>query len=132
MDMTKKVIDLRSDTVTKPSRGMLEAMLSAKVGDDVFGDDPTVNALQSAVAKLLGKQAGLFVPTGTMGNQVAIRTHTAHGDEVVLDYESHIFRYEVAAAAVVSGVQFNAIPGPGGILTAQQVADAILPLWYRE
>ncbi len=127
MDMTKKVIDLRSDTVTKPSRGMLEAMLSAKVGDDVFGDDPTVNALQSAVAKLLGKQAGLFCPSGTMANQVAIKTLTQAGDEVILDYESHIFRYEVGAAAVVSGLQFNAITGPGGILDASQIEKTIRP-----
>ncbi|HTY07611.1 MAG TPA: threonine aldolase family protein, partial [Candidatus Edwardsbacteria bacterium] len=123
-----KILDFRSDTVTRPSRGMLDAMLSAKLGDDVFGDDPTVNALQDAAARLLGKQAGLFCPSGTMANQVAIKTLTQAGDEVILDYESHIFRYEVGAAAVVSGLQFNAITGPGGILNAAQIEKAIRPV----
>ncbi|MRR08675.1 low-specificity L-threonine aldolase [bacterium] len=122
-----KAVDLRSDTVTRPTRGMLDAMMRADVGDDVWGDDPTVNKLQDVTAKLLGKPAGLFLPSGTMANQVAIRSHTSPGDEVILDRESHIFRYEVAAAAVVSGAQFNAIDGAGGVMTAAQVEQAIRP-----
>ncbi|MBI4726269.1 low-specificity L-threonine aldolase [candidate division TA06 bacterium] len=122
-----KIIDLRSDTVTRPSAAMKQAMFNAPLGDDVFGDDPTVNQLQAETARLLGKQAGLFVPSGTMGNQIALKTLTNHGDEVILDYESHIFRYEVAGAAVISGLQFNAITGSGGIMTSEQVANAIRP-----
>lgn len=126
--MKRTIVDLRSDTVTKPSRGMLAAMMRAEVGDDVWGDDPTVNALQAATAKLLGKPAGLFLPSGTMANQVAVKTHVAPGDEVILDRESHIFRYEVAAAAVVSGAQFNAIDGAGGFPTAAQVEAQVRPM----
>ena len=122
-----KIIDLRSDTVTKPSAAMKRVMFSAPLGDDVFGDDPTVNKLQAETAKLLGKQAGLFVPSGTMGNQIALKTLTQPGDEVILDYEAHIFRYEVAGAAVMSGLQFHTIHGPGGIMTAEQVKEAIRP-----
>lgn len=122
-----KIIDLRSDTVTKPSAAMKQAMFSAPLGDDVFGDDPTVNKLQKETAKLLGKQAGLFVPSGTMGNQIALKTLTNPGDEVILDYESHIFRYEVAGAAVMSGLQFHTINGPGGVMTVEQVKAAIRP-----
>jgi threonine aldolase len=123
-----KIIDLRSDTVTKPSAAMKQAMFKAPLGDDVFGDDPTVNKLQAETAKLLGKEAGLFVPTGTMGNQVALKTLTQPGDEVILDHESHIFRYEVAGAAVMSGLQFHTMTGPGGIMTAEQVKGAIRPV----
>jgi threonine aldolase len=123
-----KIIDLRSDTVTKPSAAMKQAMFKAPLGDDVFGDDPTVNKLQAETAKLLGKEAGLFVPTGTMGNQVALKTLTQPGDEVILDHESHIFRYEVAGAAVMSGLQFHTMIGPGGIMTAEQVKGAIRPV----
>lgn len=122
-----KIIDLRSDTVTRPSAAMKQAMFSAPLGDDVFGDDPTVNKLQNETAKLLGKQAGLFVPSGTMGNQIALKTLTQPGEEVILDHESHIFRYEVAGAAVMSGLQFHTINGPGGIMTAAQVKNAIRP-----
>ena len=121
------IIDLRSDTVTKPSAAMKQAMFNAPLGDDVFGDDPTVNKLQSETAMMLGKQAGLFVPSGTMGNQIALKTLTQPGDEVILDHESHIFRYEVAGAAVMSGLQFHTIHGPGGIMTAEQVREAIRP-----
>ena len=122
-----KIIDLRSDTVTRPTPAMIKAMMAAPLGDDVLGDDPTVIKLQNETAKLLGKPAGLFVPCGTMGNQLAIMTHTRPGDEVILDYESHIFRYEVAGAAVMSGVQFNTLSGPGGVMVARQVQDAIRP-----
>lgn len=123
----RQVIDLRSDTVTRPTRGMLDAMMRAPLGDDVWGDDPTVNALQAETARLLGKPAGLFFPSGTMANQAAIKTHIAPGDEVILDRESHIFRYEVGAAAVISGAQFNPLDGDGGVLTAVQVEAAIRP-----
>lgn len=122
-----KIIDLRSDTVTRPTPAMMKAMMAAPLGDDVLGDDPTVIKLQNQTARLLGKPAGLFVPSGTMGNQLAIMTHTRPGDEVILDYQSHIFRYEVAGAAVMSGVQFNALTGPGGVMTAKQIQDAIRP-----
>ncbi len=122
-----KIIDLRSDTVTRPTPAMMKAMMAAPLGDDVLGDDPTVIKLQNETAKLLSKPAGLFVPSGTMGNQLAIMTHTRPGDEVILDYESHIFRYEVAGTAVMSGVQFNALTGPGGALTVGQIQNAIRP-----
>lgn len=123
----KKTIDLRSDTVTRPTPGMLRAMFRARVGDDVFGDDPTVNALQKKVAGMLGKEDGLFLPSGTMANQVAVKCLTEPGDEVVLDSESHIFRYEAAASAVISGVQFYTIDASKGVMTAGQVEKAIRP-----
>jgi threonine aldolase len=122
-----KLIDLRSDTVTRPTPAMLKAMVSSPLGDDVLGDDPTINKLQNETAKLLGKQAGLFVPSGTMGNQIAVKSHTNPGDEVILDYECHIFRYEVAASAIMAGVQFNAILGPGGVMSYEQIKNAIRP-----
>jgi threonine aldolase len=121
----KHLIDLRSDTVTRPSPGMLRAMMRSPVGDDVFGDDPTVNQLQDKVAAMLGKQAGLFLPSGTMANQVAVNCLTQAGDEVILDRESHIFRYEVAAASVISAVQLCPLDGRGGVMTAGQVEAAI-------
>ncbi len=122
-----KLIDLRSDTVTRPTPAMIKAMMSSPVGDDVLGDDPTVIRLENETAKLLGKPAAMFVPSGTMGNQIAVMTHTRPGDEVILDYQSHIFRYEVAGAAVMSGVQFNALTGPGGAMSGEQVEEAIRP-----
>lgn len=123
----KKYIDLRSDTVTKPTPAMLRAMVSSPVGDDVFGDDPTVNRLQAEVARLLGKEAGLFLPSGTMANQIAVKCLTEPSDEVILDRESHIFRYEVAASSVISAVQFCALDGGNGVLTAGQIEAAIRP-----
>ena len=96
-------IDLRSDTVTKPTPEMREAMLRADVGDDVYLEDPTVNHLQDVAADLLGKEAALFVPSGTMGNQVCLRLHTDLGQEVICEERSHIYNYEMAAMAVVSG-----------------------------
>lgn len=122
-----KLIDLRSDTVTRPTSAMIKAMMSSPVGDDVLGDDPTVIRLENETAKLLGKPAAMFVPSGTMGNQIAVMTHTRPGDEVILDYQSHIFRYEVAGAAVMSGVQFNALTGPGGAMSGEQVEEAVRP-----
>ncbi|MEK6566173.1 MAG: beta-eliminating lyase-related protein, partial [Bacteroidota bacterium] len=90
-------IDLRSDTVTKPSQGMREAMVSAEVGDDVFGEDPTINRLQERLAKLLGKEAALFVPSGVMANQLAIKSQTLPAEEIIVEEGSHIFNYETAA-----------------------------------
>jgi threonine aldolase len=118
-------VDLRSDTVTRPTPGMREAIASAVVGDDVFDDDPTVHALQERMAALLGKERALFVPSGTMGNQLAIRSLAAPGDEVLLERESHIFNYEAGAAAALSGVQLRPLPGLGGALLAEQVEGAV-------
>jgi threonine aldolase len=105
-----KIVDLRSDTVTKPSEEMRRAMAVAEVGDDVFGDDPTVNLLQERVASLLGKEASLFVPSGTMANLLAIMTHTESGDEIIVERESHTFNYDVGGAAARAGVEINPIP----------------------
>jgi threonine aldolase len=120
-----KIIDLRSDTVTKPSTEMRRVMSEAEVGDDVFGDDPTVNKLQEKVADMLGKEAALFVPSGTMANTIAILAHTQPGDEVIVERESHTFNYEVAGAAVMGGVQLNTILGDRGILDRDQIAKEI-------
>jgi threonine aldolase len=118
-------IDLRSDTVTKPTPEMRKAMFAAEVGDDVFGEDPSVNALQEKGAALLGKEAALFVASGTMANQVSIKTHTQPGDEVIMEAGSHSMNYEAGASAVLSGVQFFVIQGERGIFDAAQVEAAI-------
>lgn len=123
-------IDLRSDTVTRPSKGMLEAMVSADVGDDVFDEDPTVHRLQERVAKLFGKEAALFVPSGTMGNEVCIKAHTQPGDEIIVDEDSHVFVYETAGPSLLSGVQMKTIPGRRGIFSVEQLAAAIRPRAY--
>jgi len=114
-------IDLRSDTVTKPSKAMLDAMVNAKLGDDVFGEDETVNALQDKCAKLTGMEAALFVPTGVMGNQLAIKCHTLPGDEVIVESESHILNYETAAPAVISNVQLLSVQGERGVMTVEDI-----------
>ena len=119
------MIDLRSDTVTRPTPEMRQAMASAVVGDDVFGDDPTVKELESRVADLFGKEAALFVASGTMGNQVCLKTWSMPGDEVILDGESHIACYEVGAAAAFSGLQLRMIECPGGLMQPQTVRDAL-------
>jgi len=121
------MIDLRSDTVTLPTAEMRKVIASADVGDDVYGEDPMVNRLQDQVAELMGKEAALFVASGTMSNQVAIRTHTVPGDEVILDYNCHIFNYESGAGAALSGVQLHTIIGDHGILEPKEIADAIRP-----
>ncbi|HEU4717104.1 MAG TPA: GntG family PLP-dependent aldolase [Bacteroidia bacterium] len=118
-------IDLRSDTVTKPTKEMLDAMFSAPVGDDVFNEDPSVNALEEKAAKLFGKEAALFCPSGTMTNQIAINVHTKPGDEVICDYTSHIYQYEGGGIARNSGVQAKLIHGDMGRITAQQVEESI-------
>lgn len=125
-----KYIDLRSDTVTKPSRAMLEAMMKAEVGDDVYGEDPTVNTLQKRVAEMFGKEGALFVPSGTMGNEVAIKVHTHSGDEIIVDQDSHIFVYETAAPSLLSGVQMRTITSSNGIITAEQIKLAVRPKAY--
>lgn len=122
-----KLVDLRSDTVTRPTPGMLEAMMKAEVGDDVFGDDPTVNALQERVADLLGKEAALFVPSGTMGNQISINAHTQPGQEIIVERDSHIVNYECGSSAMLAGVQLNIVDGKQGIMTRDQVEAAIRP-----
>ena len=120
-------VDLRSDTVTRPSRGMRQAMAGAEVGDDVYGEDPTVNRLQARVAELLGKEAGLFVPSGVMANQLALAVHTRPGDEVIVEASSHIFNYESGAPALLSGVQLRPLEGQRGRLSAGQIEGAVRP-----
>ncbi|NQV73336.1 aminotransferase class I/II-fold pyridoxal phosphate-dependent enzyme [bacterium] len=120
-----KVVDLRSDTVTRPDRGMLDAMMQAEVGDDVFNEDPTVLLLQEMVADLLGKDEALFVPSGTMSNQIAVALHTRPGDEVLLEAGSHIRNYESGAAAALWGVQLCPVSGKRGILAADDVIASI-------
>ena len=119
------MIDLRSDTVTQPTEGMLDAMSKAVVGDDVLGDDPTVIELQNKAAKILGKEAGLYVPSGTMSNIVATRTHTSPGDEIVTEAHSHVYRYEGGAFAALSGCSVALVDGENGIMTPEQVSSSI-------
>jgi threonine aldolase len=119
----KAPVDLRSDTVTRPTPGMREAMARADVGDDVYGEDPSVRALEERVAALTGKEAALFVPSGTMGNQLAIACHTRRGDEVIIGEGAHCAWYESGAAAALSGVQF-AVAGRGGFFTADELDGA--------
>lgn len=119
------MIDFRSDTVTKPTKQMLEAMLQAKVGDDVFGEDPTVNELEEYAANLFGIQAALFCPSGTMTNQIAIKVHTQPGDEIICDNLSHIYQYEGGGIAVNSACSVKLINGNYGKINAKQVAENI-------
>ena len=125
--MSEKTIDLRSDTVTKPTPDMRRAMAAAEVGDDVLGDDPTVKELELKTAELLGKDAAIFVPSGTMANQLAIRSQTQHGDEIMLDANAHIYWYEAGASAALSGVICRTLPGVRGIFTAADVRAALRP-----
>jgi threonine aldolase len=128
--MEHMIIDLRSDTVTRPSKEMRNAMAAAEVGDDVYGEDPTVNRLQNRVAGMLGKEAALFVPSGSMGNQLCIKTHTQPGDEVIAERNAHVFQYETGGAAFLSGVQIHTVEAPRGILSAELILDAIRPDIY--
>ena len=123
----KEFIDLRSDTVTKPTPAMRKVMAEAEVGDDVFGEDPTVNILQEKVAKLLGKEAALFVPSGTMANQLSIKSHTQPGDEVIIESSSHPYNFEGGAGAAISGIQFRCLQGVRGTLEPSQIEEAIRP-----
>jgi threonine aldolase len=124
------VIDLRSDTVTKPTKEMLEAMMQAKVGDDVFREDPTINELEERVAKMFGKPNALFFPSGTMANQTALKLHTNPGDQVICDKYAHIYNYESGGASFNSGISCKLIDGSKGMFTAKQVEEAINPDAY--
>ncbi|MGA9116547.1 MAG: GntG family PLP-dependent aldolase [Bacteroidota bacterium] len=125
-----RVIDLRSDTVTRPSAPMRAAMAEAEVGDDVFGEDPSVNLLQERVAEILGKEAALFVPSGTMGNQICIKVHTRPGDEVIAERDSHVFNYETGGMAFLSGVQAHTVEGRGGMPAVARLQAALRPRVY--
>ncbi len=120
-----QLIDLRSDTVTRPTAAMREAMFAASVGDDVYGEDPTVNVLEIKTAQLFGMEAGLFCPSGTMTNQIAIKVHTQPGDEVICDRLAHIYNYEGGGIAFNSGASVRLLHGQRGIFTAQEVSENI-------
>jgi threonine aldolase len=121
------IIDLRSDTVTKPTPAMLAAMFNAEVGDDVFNEDPTVNNLQEKAAKMFGKESAIYVPSGTMSNQIAIKIHTQPGDEVICDKTAHIYNFEGGGIAFNSGCSVKLIDGDNGRVTAGQVLECINP-----
>jgi len=120
-------VDLRSDTVTRPSAGMRRALAEAPVGDDVFGDDPTVNRLQERVAKLMGMEAALFLPSGTMANQVALRALTQPGDQIIAHADSHVYQYESGAPAALAGCSFCLLPGRRGIFEVDALRQAVRP-----
>ncbi|TMD71579.1 MAG: low specificity L-threonine aldolase [Chloroflexi bacterium] len=121
------VIDLRSDTVAMPSQEMRQAMATAPLGDDVFGDDPTTNQLMKVAADRMGKEGATFVPSGTMGNLIGIAVNAQRGQELIADADSHAFYYETAGAAAVCGVQIRAVPTEGGVMSPQQIVDAVRP-----
>jgi threonine aldolase len=121
------IIDLRSDTFTKPTPGMLEAIATAQVGDDVFGEDPSVNKLEAMTAEMFGMEAALYCPTGTMSNQIAIKVHTQPGDEVICERNAHVYLYEGGGIAFNSGAQVKLIEGHFGRITAEQVLGGINP-----
>lgn len=121
------MIDFKSDTFTKPTKNMLEAMFSASVGDDVFGEDPTINKLEYMMAEMFGMESGVFCPSGTMTNQIAIKCHTQPGEEIICDKMSHVYIYEGGGIAFNSGCQVKAIEGDRGRITDLQVAEAINP-----
>jgi threonine aldolase len=123
----KAPIDFRSDTVTRPGAGMLKAMMEARVGDDVFGEDPSINELEAMAARLFGMEAALYCPSGTMSNQIAINGHTRPGDEVICEKSAHVYIYEGGGIAFNSGSQVRALDGDRGRITAEQVAAAINP-----
>jgi threonine aldolase len=126
-EIFRMIIDYRSDTVTKPTQGMMDAMFNAKVGDDVFGEDPSINELEQLSASMFGMQAGLFCPSGTMTNQIAIKCHTQPGDEVICDESSHVYQYEGGGIAFNSGASVKLLYGDRGRITAEQVKIAINP-----
>jgi len=121
------IIDLRSDTVTKPTKGMLEAMMQAQVGDDVFSEDPTVNMLEERLANMFEKKRAVFFPSGTMANQTAIKLHTNPGEQVICDKYAHIYNYESGGASFNSGVSCKLLDGHRGMFTANQVIESINP-----
>lgn len=124
---SKMIIDLRSDTFTRPTPGMMDAIINAAVGDDVFGEDPSVNELEARAAKMFGMEAALYCPTGTMSNQIAIKCHTHPGDELVCDKTAHVYLYEAGGIAANSGVQAQTLDGKFGRFNAVQVKGAINP-----
>ena len=121
------MIDLRSDTVTKPTAEMRRAMAAAEVGDDVYGEDPTVNLLQERAAEIFGKEVALFVPTGSMGNQIAVKLHTKPGDEIIIEERGHVYNYEMGSPSVVAGVMIRAVKAASGngMLTWQEIEPAL-------
>jgi threonine aldolase len=121
------LIDLRSDTVTRPTEAMRKAMAEAEVGDDIYGDDPTVRRLQDRAAEIMGKDAAMYAPSGTMCNQTALRTLVRHGHEVIAEATAHVITVEKISAATLSGVTYRPIPGERGLITAEQVANALRP-----
>jgi threonine aldolase len=128
----ENVIDLRSDTVTKPTPAMRAAMAAADVGDDVYGEDPTVNRLEQRAAEVFGREASIFVPTGTMGNQIAIRLQTQHGQEVICESKSHILDWEMAMVSAFSGCVPRTVEGDRGVLSWESIRRAIAPkIYYR-
>src|SRR5579871_1573968 len=120
-------IDLRSDTVTRPTPAMLEAMFTARVGDDVFGEDPSINQLEAMAARFFGMESALYCPSGTMSNQIAIKCHTQPGDEVICERNAHIYIYEGGGIAFNSGSQARVIAGDHGRISAAQIVDHINP-----
>ncbi|MDQ3286199.1 MAG: beta-eliminating lyase-related protein [Actinomycetota bacterium] len=127
MNEEESLVDLRSDTVTRPTEGMRRAMVDAPLGDDVFGEDPTVNRLEEYVAARLGKEAALYCPSGTMTNQVGVYVATRRGDEVILHEDAHLFNYEAGAPALLSGVQVRPISGEDGVVRTETLRAAIRP-----
>jgi threonine aldolase len=126
------VIDLRSDTLTKPTPAMRQAMAEAEVGDDVYGEDPTINRLEATAAEMFGREAAIFVPTGTMGNVIAARIHTQHGQEVICESRAHILDWEMAMVAAFCGCLARTVAAPRGILTWQLIEPALSPkIYYR-
>ena len=121
------MIDLRSDTVTRPTEDMRRAMAEAEVGDDVFGEDPTINRLEEYVADLLGKEAAIYAPSGTMTNQIGVYVNTGRGDEVLMHEQAHIFNYEAGAPALLSGVQIRPLPGERGKISPKTLRAAVRP-----
>ncbi len=132
LSSTTRKVDLRSDTVTQPTPAMRKAMAEAEVGDDVYGEDPTINRLEQRSAAIFGKEAAIFVPTGSMGNQIAIRLHTQHGQEVICEARGHILDWEMAMVSAFSGCQIRAVPAERGILTWAHIRPAIASkIYYR-
>src|SRR6202050_1356928 len=126
-----QTIDLRSDTVTKPTPAMRAAMAAAEVGDDVYGEDPTVSRLEARAAEIFGREAGLFVPSGTMGDETAIRLNTQHGQEVICEARSHIVEWEIAMASAFSGCQLRTISAQRGMLTWREIGPHITGKHYH-
>ena len=131
-DAVNGVVDLRSDTVTRPTLEMRRAMADAEVGDDVYGEDPTVNRLEQRAAEIFGKEAAMFVPTGCMGNLIAIKLWTHHGDEVICDERGHVNLYELASMSAIAGCTPRVAPGDDGILTWKQIEAVIRPKIYYD